>query len=134
MGIKGSATCTLNFGEDGHVSANSGARNGRHADHVPNDERSPYGSGYAGPGALHGRTGACIAYAKERIQSTPVWEMKNPDAKAVAIIQHPDVRRDLLWMKAYVKACRPELLCGLCSGYSRAFPAEKAKWVVLWNC
>jgi alkylation response protein AidB-like acyl-CoA dehydrogenase len=47
-----------------------------------------------------------VQYDKERIQSTPVWEMKNPAAKAVAIIEHPDIRRKLLLMKAYVEGIR----------------------------
>ena len=36
----------------------------------------------------------------------PVWDMKNPDAKAVPIIQHPDIRRKLLWMKAHLEGMR----------------------------
>jgi Acyl-CoA dehydrogenases len=70
-----------------------------------------------------------IAYAKERVQSTPVWEMKNPDAKAVPIIQHPDVRRDLLWMKAFTEGIRAlNYFTAYCLDMSRAYPAEKDKW------
>ena len=47
-----------------------------------------------------------VQYAKDRIQGVPVWDMKNPDAKAVPIIQHPDIRRKLLWMKAHVEGMR----------------------------
>jgi len=47
-----------------------------------------------------------VQYAKERIQGVPVWEMKNPGAKAVPIIQHPDIRRKLLWMKSHVEGIR----------------------------
>jgi len=32
--------------------------------------------------------------------------MTNPDAKAVTIIEHPDIRRTLVWMKSYVEGIR----------------------------
>jgi len=70
-----------------------------------------------------------VAYAKERIQSAPVWEMKNPDAKAVPIIQHPDVRRDLLWMKAHVEGIRAlNYFTAYCMDMAKAAPAENEKW------
>jgi hypothetical protein len=47
-----------------------------------------------------------VAYAKERIQSVPVWEMRNPAAKAVTIINHPDIRHKLMWMKSHVEGIR----------------------------
>jgi len=72
-----------------------------------------------------------VAYAKERVQSVPVWEMKNPNAKAVAIIQHPDVRRKLMWMKSHVEGLRS--LCyftAYCIDRVRVAQTaeEKAKW------
>jgi len=72
-----------------------------------------------------------VQYAKERIQSTPVWEMKNPDAKAVPIIMHPDVRRDLLWMKAYVEGIRAmNLFVAFCLDMAKVgdTPEERAKY------
>ncbi len=130
MGIKGSATCTLNFGEDGNC---IGELLGREREgmrimfQMMNEARMEVGMqalGHSTAALEH-----AIAYAKERIQSTPVWEMKNPDAKAVAIIQHPDVRRDLLWMKAYVEGLRAlNYFVAYALDMSRAFPEEKAKW------
>ena len=107
MGIKGNATCTLNFGDDGKC---IGELLGKEKEglkvmfHMMNEARLEVGM----QGLAHGSAAYehAVAYAKERIQSTPVWEMKNPDAKSVAIIQHPDVRRDLMWMKSYVEGIR----------------------------
>ncbi|MFH1079311.1 MAG: acyl-CoA dehydrogenase [Pseudomonadota bacterium] len=130
MGIKGSATCTLNFGEDG---ACIGELLGNERDglrimfQMMNEARMEVGMqalGHSSAALEH-----AVAYAKERIQSTPVWEMKNPDAKPVAIIQHPDVRRDLLWMKAYVEGLRSlNYFTAYALDMSLAFPEEKAKW------
>lgn len=107
MGIKGSATCLLNFGEDGNC---VGELLGRERQglkimfHLMNEARLEVGMqslGHASTAYEH-----AVQYAKERIQSVPVWEMKNPAAKAVAIIAHPDIRRKLLLMKAYVEGIR----------------------------
>jgi hypothetical protein len=130
MGIKGSATCTLNFGEDGNCIGEllGKEREGmRIMFQMMNEARLEVGMqslGHSTAAYEH-----AVQYAKERIQSTPVWEMKNPDAKAVPIIQHPDVRRDLLWMKAYVEGIRAlNYFTAYCLDMSLAFPAEKAKW------
>ncbi len=45
-------------------------------------------------------------YAKERIQGTDILQMRDPDAPRVPIVAHPDVRRMLLTMKAYVEGSR----------------------------
>ena len=130
MGIKGSATCTLNFGEDGHC---IGELLGKEREgmkimfQMMNEARMEVG--VQGLGHSSAALEHAVAYARERIQSVPVWEMKNPDAKAVAIIQHPDVRRDLLWMKSYVEGLRAlNYFVAYALDMSRAFPEEKAKW------
>jgi len=43
-----------------------------------------------------------VNYARERIQGRRLEDSQNPVAPPVPIIQHPDVRRNLLWMKSYV--------------------------------
>jgi alkylation response protein AidB-like acyl-CoA dehydrogenase len=130
MGIKGSATCTLNFGDEGKC---IGEQLGKEREGMRimflmmNEARMEVGMqalGHSTAALEH-----AIAYAKDRIQSTPVWEMKNPDAKAVPIIQHPDVRRDLLWMKAFTEGIRAlNYFTAYCLDMSRAYPEEKAKW------
>ena len=130
MGIRGSATCTLNFGDEGKC---IGELLGKEREGMRimflmmNEARMEVGMqalGHSTAALEH-----AIAYAKDRVQSTPVWEMKNPDAKAVPIIQHPDVRRDLLWMKAFTEGIRAlNYFTAYCLDMSRAYPAEKAKW------
>jgi len=132
MGIKGSATATLNFGEDGKC---IGELLGNERDGIKimfqmmNEAR--LGTGMQGLDLGSAAFEHAVAYAKERIQSTPVWEMKNPEAKAVTIINHPDVRRKLLWMKSHVEGLRS--LCyftAYCMDMSKVSktPEEKAKW------
>jgi hypothetical protein len=130
MGIKGSATCTLNFGDEGKCVGEllGKEREGmRIMFMMMNEARIEVGMqalGHASAALEH-----AIAYAKERIQSAPVWEMKNPDAKAVPIIQHPDVRRDLLWMKAHVEGIRAlNYFTVYCLDMAKARPEERDKW------
>jgi len=107
MGIKGSATCTLNFGDEGKcVGELLGKERGGMGIkfQMMNDARLE-----VGVQALGTATAAyehAVAYAKERIQGVAIWDMKNPDAKPVPIIQHPDIRRTLLWMKSHVEGIR----------------------------
>jgi acyl-CoA dehydrogenase len=46
------------------------------------------------------------AYAKDRLQGRPLTGPKNPDKSADPIIVHPDVRRNLLTMKAFNEGAR----------------------------
>ena len=47
-----------------------------------------------------------LDYAKERIQGSDITAYKDANAERIAIIEHPDVRRMLLTMKAYSEGCR----------------------------
>ena len=133
MGINGSATCTLNFGDEGKCIGEllGGERKGMHIMfHMMNESRLEVGMqslGHASAAYEH-----AVQYAKGRIQSKPVWEMKNPDAKSVAIIQHPDIRRKLLLMKAYVEGLRAlNFYAGFCMDMARV--AEKAEDKEKWQ-
>jgi alkylation response protein AidB-like acyl-CoA dehydrogenase len=132
MGIKSSATCTLNFGDDGKC---IGELLGREREgmkimfHMMNEARLEVG--------MQGLSLASVAYehavdyAKGRIQGSAIWEMKNPDAKPVPIIQHPDVRRMLLWMKAHVEGIRAlNYYAAYCIDMSEAAetPEERERW------
>ena len=55
-----------------------------------------------------------------RIQGVHVSEMRNPEAPRVAIIEHPDIRRMLLMMKAFTEGMRALL-------YTTAFFADLAE-------
>jgi alkylation response protein AidB-like acyl-CoA dehydrogenase len=133
MGIKGSATCTLNFGDEGKCVGEllGKERQGmRIMFQMMNEARLEVGMQALGhASAAYQRA---LRYAKDRIQSAPIWEMKNPAAKAVPIIEHPDIRRTLLWMKSYVEGLRA-------LNYFAAFAldmthvAEKPEEMALWN-
>jgi alkylation response protein AidB-like acyl-CoA dehydrogenase len=47
-----------------------------------------------------------VNYARERIQGRDLENFMDHSAPSVAIIRHPDVRRNLLWMKSYVDGMR----------------------------
>ncbi|MGV8081235.1 MAG: acyl-CoA dehydrogenase [Syntrophales bacterium] len=131
MGIKGSATCTLNFGEDGKCIGEllGKEREGmRVMFQMMNEARMEVGMQSLGHATAAFES--ALAYTRERIQMTPVWEMKNPDAKAVPIIKHPDIRRDLMWMKSYVEGLRAlNLYASYCLDMSHVTEgAESKKW------
>jgi len=107
LGIKGSATATLNFGDEGKCIGEllGNEREGMKIMFVMmNQARLDVGmQAMAVASAAYEHA---LDYAKTRVQGTPIWEMKNPDAQAVTIINHPDVRRMLLWMKAQLEGIR----------------------------
>jgi alkylation response protein AidB-like acyl-CoA dehydrogenase len=47
-----------------------------------------------------------VNYARERIQGRDLADFADHSAPSVTIIKHPDVRRNLLWMKSYVDGMR----------------------------
>ncbi len=47
-----------------------------------------------------------VNYARERIQGRDLADFADRNAPSVPIIKHPDVRRNLLWMKSYVDGIR----------------------------
>jgi alkylation response protein AidB-like acyl-CoA dehydrogenase len=107
MGLHGSSTCVMNFGDNGDCYAEllGEERQGmKIMFQMMNEARIAVG--------LQSVAGASIAYlhalhyAKERLQGSSLLEMKNPEAPRVPIIQHADVRRMLLWMKAHVEGMR----------------------------
>lgn len=116
MGIKGSSTAVLSFGEEGQC---RGILLGN-----PPDEKG-VGQGIAqmfkmingsrldtGHSALAVATVAynnAVHYAKERIQGRPIH---NPKGSRVPIIQHEDVRRMLLTQKATLEAMRAMIFKG----------------------
>ena len=62
-----------------------------------------YGVGVQGIAVAEMAYQAAVAYAKERVQSRPVDGSIKASA---AIIHHPDVKRMLMTMRAYVEGCR----------------------------
>jgi hypothetical protein len=72
--------------------------------HMMNEARLDVGT----QGFLHASAAYLYAvnYARERLQGKDIEEGKDPQAPQVPIICHPDVRRMLLQMKAYVDGMR----------------------------
>jgi len=108
MGIRASATCVLNFGEnDGCVGELVGG--------IENVGMSQMFKMMNGARIAVGIQGLALAsaayfnaleYAKDRKQGAHVSKWKDPTAPRVPIIEHPDVRRMLLEMKAHVEGIR----------------------------
>ena len=104
MGIKGSATCVMNFdGARGYLigEVNKGL-NAMFT--MMNYERLSIG--IQGIGCAEASYQSAVDYARERIQSRAPTGAVQPDKAADPIIVHPDVRRMLLTMKAMTEGSR----------------------------
>jgi alkylation response protein AidB-like acyl-CoA dehydrogenase len=104
MGLHGNATCSLTLGGKGQcIGTLLGAENkGLNAMfQMMNEARQFVGlEGFAVSTTAYMYA---LNYARERIQSKNIMK---PKEGSVAIIQHPDVRRQLMIMKAYVDGMR----------------------------
>jgi alkylation response protein AidB-like acyl-CoA dehydrogenase len=104
MGIKGSATCVMNFdGAKGYLVGEQN-RGLNYMFTMMNYER--LGMGIQGVGAAEASYQKAAAYALDRVQGRAADGVKSPDKKADAIINHPDVRRMLLTMRSLTEAGR----------------------------
>jgi alkylation response protein AidB-like acyl-CoA dehydrogenase len=107
MGLHGSPTTALSFGSKGRCRGlllgeeNKGMRV---MFHMMNEAR--LGVGLQGLTHASGAYLYAVNYARERIQGRDLSDAANPAADPVAIINHPDVRRMLIWMKAHVDGMR----------------------------
>ena len=104
MGIKGSATCVMNFdAATGYLvgELNNGLSN---MFTMMNYER--LSMGLQGNGLADSSYQIASSYAKERIQGRAAKGATNPEQAADPIIVHPDVRRMLLTIRANVMAGR----------------------------
>lgn len=129
MGIHGSATCVLNFGENGKCQGflmgdeNKGMRI---MFDMMNEARLFVGM----QGLCHGSAAYlhALQYARERVQGSAIENMKDGDAPRVPIIQHPDVRRMLLSMKSSTEGMRAMLyLTAYCIDRVRIAENEEEK-------
>jgi alkylation response protein AidB-like acyl-CoA dehydrogenase len=108
MGLKGSATCELTFGQHGVPAVGwllGDVHNGiAQMFQVIEYARMMVGTkaiGTASAGYL-----AALEYAKERVQGTDLPHMLDKSAPRVTITHHPDVRRSLMLQKAYAEGLR----------------------------
>ncbi|MCF8028128.1 MAG: acyl-CoA dehydrogenase [Desulfobacteraceae bacterium] len=113
MGLHGNATCTLTLGGKGNcVGTLLGEENkGMRAMFLMmNEARQLVGlQGFATATASYLYA---VNYARQRVQGKHLTAGKAADAPSVPIIQHPDVRRQLLTMKAYVEGMRSLIYYG----------------------
>jgi alkylation response protein AidB-like acyl-CoA dehydrogenase len=107
MGIHGSPTAALAFGENGDCKGwliGEECKGIVYMFQMMNEARIAVGLQGVALGGQAYET--ALAYSKERIQGVDVTTFKDPDAPRVPIIKHPDVRRMLMTMKAYSEAGR----------------------------
>lgn len=107
MGLKGSATCSMSFGDNGDC---VGYLLGKERQGMKIMFQMMYeariltglqAGSLASSAYLH-----AVTYARNRLQGAHVTQMLNPDAPSVPIIEHPDVKRMLLYMKSTVEGMR----------------------------
>ena len=107
MGLKGSATCSLNFGDNGACVGyllGEERKGMKVMFQLMNEARilvGLHGLALSSTAYMH-----AVTYARTRLQGAHITQMTKPDAPQVAIINHPDVKRMLLWMKSYVEGMR----------------------------
>ena len=104
MGIKGSATCVMNFDSARGWLVGEPNKGLAAMFTMMNYER--LGVGIQGLGAAEASLQSAREYALERIQSRAPTGAQNKDKAADPIIVHPDVRRMLLTMKGYIEGGR----------------------------
>ena len=114
MGIHGSATCAMTYGAKGQCRGlllgeeNKGMKV---MFQMMNDARlmvAAIGLNCAAASYAH-----ALGYARERLQGRALENALDQDAPPVTIINHPDVRRMLMWMKAHVEAMRSMIYYGI---------------------
>lgn len=110
LGIHASPTCTLSFGDrDGCIGHLVGEPNKGLAYMFQMMNSARINTGVSGMTLASTAYQNALSYTKERIQGTGVRDGKRTD---VPIIDHPDVRRMLLWMKATVDGMRSMIYSG----------------------
>lgn len=107
MGLHGSVTTTLELGGDTPC---YGWLLGQEGDgikimfHLMNEARIGVGvQGLSGASAAYN---LALAYCKERIQGVDIDNIRDASAPRIAIVNHPDVRRMLMWCRVHVETMR----------------------------
>jgi hypothetical protein len=111
MGLKASATCEMTFGDGkpcrgllvGEV--HEGIKQMFHV-----IEHARMAVGLKSAATLSTAYLNALAYAKERLQGSDLMNARDKNAKRVAIIKHPDVRRMLMMQKSHAEGLRALIL------------------------
>jgi len=129
MGIHGNATCSISLGSKGNCRGlllgeqNKGIRS---MFLMMNEARLLVGVqafACATASYIH-----AVNYARQRVQGRHLLNMLDKSAPSVPIMQHPDVRRMLLTMKAYVEGMRSLLYyVGMCDDRIDVADSEEEK-------
>ena len=104
LGIKASPTAVLQYGDHGGAIGYLVGQENRGLEYMfimMNAAR--YAVGVQGIAIAERAYQQAVAFARERVQSRPV---DGSMPRAAPIIHHPDVRRMLLTMRAYIEGCR----------------------------
>ncbi|MDM0013886.1 acyl-CoA dehydrogenase [Variovorax sp. J22P168] len=104
LGIKASPTAVLQYGDHGGAIGYLVGQENRGLEYMfimMNSAR--YAVGMQGIAVAERAYQHAVAYARDRVQSRPVDGSINASAP---IIHHPDVKRMLMTMRAYVEGCR----------------------------
>ena len=104
MGIKGSATCVMNFDDATGWLVEQPHKGMRAMFTMMNAAR--LGVGIQGLGVGEAAYQGALAYAQERLQGRALKGPQSPDKPADSILVHPDVRKNLLTMKALTEGIR----------------------------
>jgi alkylation response protein AidB-like acyl-CoA dehydrogenase len=104
MGIKANATCVMNFENARGWLVGEPHKGMRAMFTMMNGAR--LGVGMQGLGLAEVSYQNAVAYTKERVQGRAAHGPSSPNADADPIIVHPDVRRMLMTMKAYIEGTR----------------------------
>ena len=116
MGIHGNCTCSITLGGKGECRGTLlGEENkGMRAMFLMMNEARLL-VGLQGFGCASSAYMYAVNYARERVQGKNLLQMLDKNAPSVPIIQHPDVRRQLMTMKVFVEGMRSLLYyVGMC--------------------
>lgn len=104
MGIRASPTCVLNFEDATGWLVGAPNKGLRAMFTLMNAAR--LGVGLQGLGLAEASYQNAVAYARERRQGRSLAGAKEPEAAADRIIHHAEIRRGLLWMRAFIEGAR----------------------------
>ena len=120
MGIKASSTCVMEFGADkpaiGYL---VGEVHDGIAQMFKVIEQARMFIGVKSMATLSTAYLNALAYAKDRVQGGDMLKIMDKASPRVRIIQHPDVRRQLMIQKAFAGSAKALVLAALRSGISK---------------
>ncbi|CUA81674.1 Acyl-CoA dehydrogenase related to the alkylation response protein AidB [Gulbenkiania indica] len=134
LGIHGSPTAVMSFGDEGGAVGYLVGEPNKGLNYMfTMMNHARLGVGIEGMAVSERAYQKAVEYARERVQSRAVG---SPEATGVAIIQHPDIRRMLMTMKAQIEAQRALALytaAALDRAARHPLPEEKARNQALVN-